>query len=54
MSRTINNPRVSEDAKRHAQDVIDNELNGDEPRYDLYALRNPTKESNRVQGGLKA
>ncbi|KAL1986120.1 hypothetical protein VTN96DRAFT_6772 [Rasamsonia emersonii] len=51
---TLNNPRVSDDAKNNAKDVLDNQLGGDQPRQDLYAMRNPTKEPNRVQGGLKA
>lgn len=51
---TLNNPRVSDDAKNNAKDVLDNQLGGDQPRHDLYAMRNPTKEPNRVQGGLKA
>jgi hypothetical protein len=51
---TLNNPRVSNEAKENARNVIDNQLGGDQPREDLYALRNPTKEPTRVQGGLKA
>ncbi|KAL1964929.1 hypothetical protein VTN77DRAFT_6282 [Rasamsonia byssochlamydoides] len=51
---TLNNPRVSEEAKKNAKDVLDNQLGGDEPRHDLYAMRNPSKEPSRVQGGLKA
>ncbi|KAH8690213.1 hypothetical protein BGW36DRAFT_441089 [Talaromyces proteolyticus] len=50
---TINNPRNSEPAKQHAQEMID-AMGGDQVREDLYQLRNPTKDPTRVQGGLKA
>ncbi|RHZ58940.1 Con-6 family protein [Aspergillus thermomutatus] len=51
---TLKNPRVSDEAKRHAKDVLDNELQWDQPRHDLYAMRQQNKEPNRVAGGLKA
>ncbi|EAW14291.1 Con-6 family protein [Aspergillus clavatus NRRL 1] len=51
---TISNPRVSNEAKQHAQDVLDNELHWNQPRQDLYAVRQQNKEPNRVAGGLKA
>lgn len=51
---TINNRRVSEEAKCRAQEILDNELQGDKPRHDLYEQRNANKEPNRVAGGLKA
>ncbi|KAF4215110.1 hypothetical protein CNMCM8980_010647 [Aspergillus fumigatiaffinis] len=51
---TLKNPRVSDEAKQHAKDVLDNELHGDQPRHDLYAIRGQNKEPNRVAGGLKA
>ncbi|KAF7169734.1 hypothetical protein CNMCM5623_002386 [Aspergillus felis] len=51
---TLKNPRTSDEAKQHAKDVLDNELHGDQPRYDLYAIRQQNKEPNRVAGGLKA
>lgn len=34
--------------------MLDNELHGDQPRHDLYAVRGQNKEPNRVAGGLKA
>lgn len=51
---TLHNPRVSEEAKRHAQETLDNELQGDKPRYYLHEQSNVNKEPNRVAGGLKA
>ncbi|GIJ98295.1 hypothetical protein Aspvir_000411 [Aspergillus viridinutans] len=51
---TLKNPRTSDEAKQHAKDVLDNELHGDQPRHDLYAIRQQNKEPNRVAGGLKA
>lgn len=51
---TLKNPRVSDEAKQHAQDVLDNEIHGDQPRQDLYQVRQQNKEPNRVAGGLKA
>ena len=51
---TLKNPRVSDEAKQHAQDVLDNEIHGDQPRQDLYQVRGQNKEPNRVAGGQKA
>jgi hypothetical protein len=51
---TLSNPRVSEEAKKHAQDVLDNELHGDEPRHELYDKRAQNKEPTRVAAGYKA
>ncbi|KAL1977842.1 hypothetical protein VTN31DRAFT_701 [Thermomyces dupontii] len=51
---TLNNPRVSQEAKQHARDMLENQLMGDEPSKDIHDLSNPTKEKNRVQGGYKA
>ncbi|BDD61009.1 hypothetical protein MPDQ_005836 [Monascus purpureus] len=52
---TLHNPRVSDQAKQHAQDVLDNELQGDKPRQDLYSARgDPNKVGFRVAAGLKA
>ncbi|KAL3469297.1 Conidiation protein 6-domain-containing protein [Aspergillus californicus] len=51
----LNNPRVSEDAKQHAQSVLNNELAGDEAQGEIYAARGDLDKSpNRVAGGLKA
>ncbi|OJJ47314.1 hypothetical protein ASPZODRAFT_15996 [Penicilliopsis zonata CBS 506.65] len=51
----IHNPRVSDEAKAHAQDVLDNELGGDKPRHDLYAVRgDPQKDPMRIAAGYKA
>ncbi|PKX92335.1 Con-6 family protein [Aspergillus novofumigatus IBT 16806] len=52
---TLNNPNVSEEAKQHARDVIDNELGGDQAQDDFYQQRgDDQKDPNRVQAGLKA
>ncbi|BCR89333.1 Con-6 family protein [Aspergillus chevalieri] len=51
---TLHNPRVSNEAKQHAQDVLDNEIHGNKPRQDLYEVRQRNKEPTRVAGGLKA
>lgn len=50
----INNPRVSEEAKQHARDVLDNELGGDAPSFAIYEAQDAGKEPTRVAGGLKA
>ncbi|KAB8068707.1 Conidiation protein 6-domain-containing protein [Aspergillus leporis] len=51
---TLNNPRVSDEAKRNAQSMLD-QLGGSQPSEDLY---NQSGESNkdpmRVNAGLKA
>lgn len=51
---TMNNARVSNEAKEHASDVLDNELHGDQPREELYNVRDQNKDPARVAGGLKA
>lgn len=50
----MNNARVSNEAKEHASDVLDNELHGDQPREELYNVRDQNKDPARVAGGLKA
>lgn len=50
----MKNPNVSDEAKQHAKDVLDNELHGNESQQDLYDVRGRNKEPNRVAGGLKA
>lgn len=51
---TLNNPRVSKEAKQHAQDVLDNELHGDEAREELYDRRGQNTDPTRVAAGYKA
>ncbi|KAJ9192850.1 hypothetical protein DTO166G4_6483 [Paecilomyces variotii] len=51
---TLKNPRVSKEAKQHAQDVLDNELHGDEPRQELYNKRGQNVDPTRVAAGYKA
>lgn len=53
-SSALHNPRVSNEAKEHASDVLNNEIHGDQPREDLYSIRQQNKEPSRVAGGLKA
>ncbi|KAJ3554344.1 hypothetical protein NPX13_g10638 [Xylaria arbuscula] len=48
---TLNNPNVSDEAKQHSREVLDNEFNGgDVPS----ASDNKDKNPNNVAGGLKA
>ncbi|RDW72693.1 Con-6 family protein [Aspergillus mulundensis] len=52
---TLNNPRVSDEAKQHAQDVLDNELGGDQPHEEILTAQGARDKSpNRVAGGYKA
>ncbi|KAL4781034.1 Conidiation protein 6-domain-containing protein [Aspergillus varians] len=52
---TLNNPNVSQEAKDHAQKVLDNELGGNQPQEDLYGTRGDhDKDPNRMAAGLKA
>ncbi|KAJ5826432.1 hypothetical protein N7474_003570 [Penicillium riverlandense] len=51
---TLKNPRVSNEAKQHASEVLNNELGWDNPRQELYNVRDRNKDPNRVAGGLKA
>ncbi|KAI9926354.1 hypothetical protein ASPWEDRAFT_32233 [Aspergillus wentii DTO 134E9] len=50
----LKNPKVSPEGKQHARDVLDNEIHWDQPRQELYGIRQQNKEPNRVAGGLKA
>ena len=53
--RTINNPNVSEAAKEHARDVLDNELGGDQPREQIHKFQGDhNKDPTRVEAGYKA
>lgn len=53
--RTLNNPNVSEDAKQHARDVLDNELGGNQPREEIHNIRgDQNKDPTRVAAGYKA
>ncbi|KAI9883901.1 MAG: hypothetical protein M1823_004315 [Watsoniomyces obsoletus] len=47
---TINNPNVSEEAKQHSKEVLENEFNGG----DVGKTKNDNKNPNNVAGGLKA
>lgn len=49
---TTNNPRVSEEAKQHAREMID-ALGGDQPRAEMKQF-DREKDQTRVAGGLKA
>ncbi|KAL4924608.1 Con-6 family protein [Aspergillus undulatus] len=52
---TLNNPNVSQEAKDHAQSVLDNEIGGNQPQEELYKIRGDRNKSpNRMAGGLKA
>ncbi|KAJ6003524.1 hypothetical protein N7451_006071 [Penicillium sp. IBT 35674x] len=52
---TLSNPKVSNEAKQHAQYMLDNELGGDEPREEIHsAQENQSGDSNRVAAGYKA
>jgi hypothetical protein len=44
---------VSNEAKQHASEVLNNELGWDNPRQELYDVRDRNKDPNRVAGGLK-
>ncbi|PSK51868.1 hypothetical protein C1H76_8526 [Elsinoe australis] len=45
---TLNNPNVSEEAKQHSKEVLNNEFDGGEVGKDT------PKNPNNVAGGLKA
>ncbi|KAI9368229.1 Conidiation protein 6-domain-containing protein [Aspergillus egyptiacus] len=52
---TLSNPNTSQEAKEHAQAVLDKELGGDQPQEELYQTRGDyDKDPSRVAGGLKA
>ncbi|KAI9701100.1 MAG: hypothetical protein M1836_001769 [Candelina mexicana] len=46
---TLNNPKVSDEAKQHSKEVLDSEFDGGNVGGD-----NTEKNPNRVAGGLKA
>ncbi|KAB8270676.1 Conidiation protein 6-domain-containing protein [Aspergillus minisclerotigenes] len=51
---TLNNPRVSDEAKQNAQSMLD-QLGGDQPSHDLYSESGEqNKDPMRVNAGLKA
>ncbi|KAJ6114288.1 hypothetical protein N7486_000066 [Penicillium sp. IBT 16267x] len=53
---TLHNPRVSDEAKQHAQYMLDNEIGGDEPRKEIHAAQRAASSGNpsRVAAGYKA
>lgn len=51
---TLNNPRVSDEAKQNAQSMLD-QLGGDQPSHELYSESGEqNKDPMRVNAGLKA
>lgn len=52
--RALKNPRVSNEAKQHANEVLSNELGWDNPRQELYSVRAANKDPTQVAAGLKA
>lgn len=52
--RTLKNPRVSDEAKSHANEVLNNELGWNNPRHELYDVRQRNKDPTQVGAGLKA
>lgn len=52
--RTLKNPKVSNEAKQHANEVLNNELGWDNPRQELYQIRATNKDPTQVGAGLKA
>lgn len=52
--RTLKNPKVSNEAKQHANEVLNNELGWDNPRQELYDKRATNKDPTQVAAGLKA
>ncbi|KAL4888573.1 Conidiation protein 6-domain-containing protein [Aspergillus ambiguus] len=50
---TLSNPRTSDEAKEHAQEMLD-QLGGEQPREELYEQEDRDKDPTRVMGGLKA
>ncbi|KGO63814.1 Conidiation-specific protein 6 [Penicillium italicum] len=51
---SLSNPKVSQEAKHHSQDML-NELGGDQPRKELHQARgDQSKDPVRVSAGLKA
>ncbi|KAL4919253.1 hypothetical protein BDW62DRAFT_200129 [Aspergillus aurantiobrunneus] len=52
---TLNNPNVSQEARDHAQRVLDNEIGGNQPQEELYDTRGDRdKDPTRRAAGLKA
>ncbi|OJJ03364.1 hypothetical protein ASPVEDRAFT_134814, partial [Aspergillus versicolor CBS 583.65] len=52
---TLNNPNISQEAKDHAQRVLDSEIGGIQPQEELYGTRGDhDKDPNRMAAGLKA
>ncbi|KAJ5982819.1 Conidiation-specific protein 6 [Penicillium sp. IBT 35674x] len=52
---TLSNSKVSNEAKQHAQYMLNNELGGDEPRKEIHsAQENQSGGSTRVAAGYKA
>ncbi|KAK4941225.1 hypothetical protein LTR66_014824 [Elasticomyces elasticus] len=52
---TLSNPKVSNEAKQHAQSMLDNELSGDEPRKEIHSAQDrQSGDSTRVSAGYKA
>lgn len=52
--RTLKNPSVSDEAKAHANEVLNNELGWNNPRHELYDIRQRNKDPTQVGAGLKA
>ncbi|KAI9709049.1 MAG: hypothetical protein M1820_003495 [Bogoriella megaspora] len=48
---TLNNPNVSEEAKQHSREVLDNEFDGGKA---VGGKNDEDKNQNNVAGGLKA
>jgi hypothetical protein len=51
---TLHNPNTSQQAKQHAQSVLDNELGGDQPSEDIHNAQSGHKDPMRVAAGYKA
>ncbi|PLN83646.1 hypothetical protein BDW42DRAFT_192088 [Aspergillus taichungensis] len=51
---TLSNPNVSDEAKSHAQYMLDHELGGDEPRQEIHAAQSHGEDPTRVAAGYKA
>ncbi|KAL4805670.1 Conidiation protein 6-domain-containing protein [Aspergillus unguis] len=52
---TLHNPNVSQEAKQHAKDMLDNEVGGSESQEELYNARGDyDKSPTRMSGGLRA
>ncbi|CAI4214458.1 unnamed protein product [Parascedosporium putredinis] len=51
---TLTNPRVSEDAKQHSRDILDDEFDDDTTYSDKLPENTEGKNPGNVAGGLKA